>query len=848
MSGKLERTLWRARLALLWERLWAGSFASFMVLAIFAIAVLSGLIGALPQYPRLGVLILFALVFLWSLRSLLTIQPPTRENAIRRVERESALDHRPAAAAGDRAANEFSDPKSLAIWEEYRTRQLARLTHLKAGVPRSALKFLDPQALRVPVALGLIAALFLHRGDATTQLADAVRLAPPTQAVILSLDAWLRPPAYTGKAPVMLTSSATVDKLKREGELSVPENSVLVLRAAGADKPRLQYFDLITGPDGPEIPGPAAKVKTDAGLYQVEARLTRPALIRFSDESGTLAEWRVSLIPDAPPKVSFAEDPGREPAGGLSLSWKAADDYGIAGVAAKFDLSDLQDDGLGIGGNGVFLFEPPQFPIALKKSSPREAADVTVHDLTAHPWAGLNVDITLEARDAAGHVAKSQTKTVKLPEREFIKPLARALVEQRKALVMDPEESTPVISMLDAILTWPDGIIDKSGIHLAIRVVRSEIMHARDHDEMRKPIDELWKIALAVEEGDLADARAALEALRKELQKALAEGASPERIAELMDKMREAMDRYLKSMAQEMQRRNQNQKGQNQQAQQGKTIRPEDLQKMLDTIENLARNGANEAAQEMLSQLDEILRNLQPGNQAQGDPQQGDQEMSQMLNDLSELMRRQQQLMDDTMRMENGAPGESQPGEEQNGQQQGQQGEQGQGGKRGPSRNGGALADQQNALREMLDRLTGQMGQNGLSAPPSFGDAGRSMKGAEGALRDQERDPALSQQGDALNSLREGAQNMARQMMQQGQGQADNTGRQGPARGEDRDPLGRPYRNTTEDFGPKRNMLPGEIAIRRAREILEMLRSRANTPDLPMLDRDYLERLLRGLY
>jgi len=43
-------------------------------------------------------------------------------------------------------------------------------------------------------------------------------------------------------------------------------------------------------------------------------------------------------------------------------------------------------------------------------------------------------------------------------------------------------------------------------------------------------------------------------------------------------------------------------------------------------------------------------------------------------------------------------------------------------------------------------------------------------------------------------------------------------------------------------------MLPGEIAIRRAREILDMLRSRANTPDLPMLDRDYLNRLLRGLY
>ena len=65
----------------------------------------------------------------------------------------------------------------------------------------------------------------------------------------------------------------------------------------------------------------------------------------------------------------------------------------------------------------------------------------------------------------------------------------------------------------------------------------------------------MWKLALAVEEGDLADASAELDAIRKELQKALAEGASPERIAELMDKLREAMDRYLQSMAEETRRR-----------------------------------------------------------------------------------------------------------------------------------------------------------------------------------------------------------------------------------------------------------------------------------------------------
>jgi hypothetical protein len=89
---------------------------------------------------------------------------------------------------------------------------------------------------------------------------------------------------------------------------------------------------------------------------------------------------------------------------------------------------------------------------------------------------------------------------------------------------------------------------------------------------------------------------------------------------------------------------------------------------------------------------------------------------------------------------------------------------------------------------------------------------------------------------------------MARQMMQQGQGSTGNMGRHGQARGDDRDPLGRPTRSRGEDYGPTRNMLPGEAAIRRAREILDILRNRANNPDLPRVDRDYIDRLLRGLY
>jgi uncharacterized protein (TIGR02302 family) len=829
MSPKLTRTVWRARLALYWERLWAAAYPLVMVLALFAMAILTGLLGHLPDLARYAALAAFAIAFLWALRPLLRLAFPARSEALRRIETISALDHRPVSASEDKPAN--PSPASSAIWEEHVVRQLARLKQLRAGTPRSDLKWRDPYALRLAALLGVLAALFLYRGDPVSNFADAVRIAPSQAQTALSLDAWVRPPAYTAKPPILLTSEALKERLQRDSDLLVPEGSLLVLRLAGAEEPKLAFFDLI---GGEEIKDLKPKTGTESGTFTAQLRLDRPAEIRVYDGSSALAQWRLSVIPDVAPKIAFTADPQAEASGALAMDWKASDDYGVASITAKIALSDTQADGMGFATNGVFLYEPPNFPVALKKASAHEIEDRTVNDITAHPWAGLNVDVTLEVKDQAGKTGKSETKTVMLPERMFIKPLAKALIEQRKALILDPDDHRNVELMLDALMMWPEGLIDRSGIHIALRAIRSHIANARDQDDIKSAVDDMWKLALAVEEGDLADARAELDAIRKELQKALAEGAPPERIAELMDKLREAMDKYLQSMAEESQRRMQQGGQQPQPVDPSRMLSQEDLQKMLDTIQKLAESGANEAAQEMLSQLESLLRNLQPGT-AQMQPQ-GDTPLSEMLGDLSELMRQQQQLMDETMRM----PGsEGDPQGEPNGgaPQEGQNGT-----------SGRSLSQKQGALRQMLDELMGRFGQQGMDTPQSFGQAGKSMEGATGSLRQGRRDPALEQQSEALNALREGAQSMARQMMQQGQGNTGNMGRHGPPGSDDRDPLGRPARGRGEDPGPNYKMVPGEAAIRRAREILDILRNRANNPDLPRIDRDYIDRLLRGLY
>jgi hypothetical protein len=218
------------------------------------------------------------------------------------------------------------------------------------------------------------------------------------------------------------------------------------------------------------------------------------------------------------------------------------------------------------------------------------------------------------------------------------------------------------------------------------------------------------------------------------------------------------------------------------------------------------------------------------------------------MDQLSDLMRQQQRLMDQTQRMqqgEQGEQGEGQQGENGQGQNgQGQMGENGQGQMGRGGQTPGGLADRQGQLRDLLDRLQRELGGD---APGDMGEAGRQMQGAEESLRGGDRDNALRQQRDALNALRNGARQLAQRMQERGQGQARNQGRDGEAGGED-DPLGRPRATRNPDEGPEKDMLPTDLAIRKAREILEMLRSRANEQGLTETERGYIDRLLRGLY
>src|SRR6266436_789809 len=270
-----------------------------------------------------------------------------------------------------------------------------------------------------------------------------------------------------------------------------------------------------------------------------------------------------------------------------------------------------------------------------------------------------------------------------------------------------------------------------------------------------------------------------------------------------------------------------------------------DLKSMLDRLERLSKSGDKDAAKQLLEQLQQMLENLQMAQPGQS----GDDDMEQALNELGDMIRKQQQLRDKTFK---------QGQDSRRDRMRGKQGDQSM----------GDLQQDQDGLRERLKKLQqelakrgmgqGQRGEKGQQGQPGqdaeqgegedgLGEADTAMGDASGKLGEGNADGAVDSQGRALEALRKGAQSLAQAMQQGDEGQGDGPGnrvgrQQSGANGTD--PLGRPLQGHeySDDYSVK---IPGEIDVQRVRRILEELRRRLSDPQRPQIELDYIERLLK---
>ena len=337
---------------------------------------------------------------------------------------------------------------------------------------------------------------------------------------------------------------------------------------------------------------------------------------------GDPVTWTFVAVPDRAPTIALTKDPEPQARGSLMLNYKLEDDYGVSEARALFALKPQLDE-FGMKGGGFKaprpLFDAPDMPLVLPQARTRNGVGQTLRDLSSHPWAGADIVLTLRALDEGGNEGRSEPFEMRLPERLFTKPMARALIEQRRVLALDAETKPRVLTALDALAMAPEVFQIEAPVYLGLRSIYWQLNRAKSDDSLRDVVARLWDMATKIEDGNISDVEAALRAAQEALREALERGASEEEIKKLTDDLRAALDKFLQALAEEMRKNPQTARQMDPNA---RNLRSQDLKNMIDRMEQLARSGAKDAAQKLLQELQQMLENLQMARPGQ----QGDQD------------------------------------------------------------------------------------------------------------------------------------------------------------------------------------------------------------------------------
>lgn len=835
--GRLSWKRAVARTVLLLEALAPRLLWPLGIALLFVSAAWFGLFRALPFALHIALVVGFLVALIVSLLPLRHLRWPDAHAADRLLESRNGLKHQALQVQADRPA--VSDAFGLALWKEHRARMAAKIGRLETGLPQPDIARHDRYALRsVPVLLVFIAFAFSGSNRAGT-LADVVTFNGQARNLAgMRLDAWITPPAYTGRPPVFLTSQKPGNQ-----SITVPESSILSVRFSGDGAKSAVTF---RGSDGTDTDVIATEAVKDAHQFTLT-------------DNGTLTlngqQWPISITKDAAPVIAFEGEPKPTVNGALEIGFTAKDDYALASAMADIvPLDTLPNDARP-------LYPLPQYKLDLPRSNGREVKGLSSRNLSDHPLSGKRVAITLVAKDSAGQEGRSETREMIMPARIFTEPLAASVAEQRQVFSLNANDLPHAIDLADAVMLRPEETIPNTTHYLLLQSAKSRMQLTRNDDMLREASAYLWEIAMGIENGDLSDAEKRLRDAQQALSDALEKGASEQEVAKLTADLKAAMDAFMQAMAEQAAKNPQANQGQPS----GKMLRQQDLDAMMKRIEELSKAGAHDEARKLLSEMNRMMNNLQMAR-----PQQNQQNSParQQLDKLGNLLQQQQKLLDETFKLnqqlnDRMMTGDPQMGDPLTGEDSELFGQENQ-----PSPTDQMTAEQlkdaikklqgqQQALKQQLDEAGKAMEGMGMKPGQSLSDAGREMGSAADSLGEGDGEQAQGQQGRALDALRKGAQDMMKQMQAQGQGQGGGQGQaqqtpgqgqgQGVGRGQSqgqngRDPLGRDRNGNGEAFADS-NDIPDDIDIQRARQILEDIRRKLGGA-VPEVERQYLERLL----
>lgn len=564
----------------------------------------------------------------------------------------------------------------------------------------------------------------------------------------------------------------------------------------GADAPALTGA---TG-DGPvEQPFDAA----GAGNFTLQYALEADTETRLTQGERELGAWTFYIVKDRPPDVETVRPPETTRYGVVRLTYAAEDDFGVESILAHIRREE-EDDAW-----------PIDLTLPLPGQEPTLVREASYHDLTSHPWAGLEVTLELVATDNAGQRSAARPAPMVLPWHGFAHPVANEIALRRRDLGRDRGKTPDVIAALEDILAAPEEFSGDTLALLGLSAARTRLELAGGEDDYLAVIDLLWDIALHLEKGALGHVERELRAIQEALREALETGAPQEEITELMDRLAEAMERYLDRMS--LRERQKLEDGDDTALDAGQMRRGrEDLRQMIDTARDMAETGARDSARRMLQRLRDMLENMEVARPEENPQTAGGDRMTE---ELRALMEEQDELLDETYRRAR------QEGESE----------------RQSAGDDATAAERQEALRRALGELMRRMGESGEAIPRPLGAAERRMMEARDELARGRPDRAAENQAEALSQLMAGAEAIVDRTLAGESGQRPNS--RGAPRDELRDPFGRLPPGDGGDPGGFVEV-PTQAAVQRSREIRDELRRRAGQRSRPRGDLDYIRRLL----
>jgi hypothetical protein len=292
---------------------------------------------------------------------------------------------------------------------------------------------------------------------------------------------------------------------------------------------------------------------------------------------------------------------------GMNFPLTMQDDYGVKSIEVHLQLPEDFIDKPVFHGEKYFI-KP------MSTAAGAAYTTTTFFDLSAHPYAGLPVEITIKAIDDAGQTAETSERIFTLNERTFSQLLAQRLVNLRKKLIWEGIEAAKNVSFdLRFQLQYPEDMRDDPSIWLALKNVKRRLENAKSNEDIEPLIETLWTIALDLEDMGLSKAARELERITSKMTRALrSEKTSDEEKLELFDEYREKMATYLDKLREFNENRDTSAADLNEELMKD-LLNPGPLQEMLDQMEILAENGDYDSLEDMIADLQALLESFALG-------------------------------------------------------------------------------------------------------------------------------------------------------------------------------------------------------------------------------------------